>query len=128
MKPCRNVLTTVAVLLLAGAPPMTQAGEVSADGETVAAYGAACAAAIGDIPAFDCRDGEIIPITVNGKEERDQVPSQCDHPAQSGEDDEWPAGRCVPFSRTILLREGTVQATAICRRKRLRPINDKLFE
>jgi hypothetical protein len=112
--------------LLLAAPAVSKADD--SEGEANSAYGASCAAAIGTVHAFDCRDGEIIPVSVNGKVVRDQIPAECDRPAQSGENAEWPAGRCVPFSRLLRLRDGDVQAVAICRRKRLRPVDAPLFE
>ena len=97
--------------------------------ENVLSYGAQCAALIAPIQPFNCLDGEIIPITQNGKPVTDKSPSDCDRPTQLlAESVKWPEGRCVPFSRTLLLADGATQVTAICRRKRFRAAGDPRFE
>jgi hypothetical protein len=106
-----------------------QAPVRSATPENVLSYGAQCAALITSIQPFDCRDGEIIPITRNGKPVTDQSPPDCDRPTQLlAPEVKWPEGRCVPFSRVLLLADGPTQVTALCRRKRFRSESDPRFE
>ena len=56
---------------------------------TTAIYGEACRAQVGEVPSFSCKDGVVVPITVDGAAAtRTAV---CDHPGLldngHGEDD-----------------------------------------
>jgi len=116
----------VAVVLALAALPAPARSETT---ENVLSYGAQCAALIAPIKPFNCLDGEIIPITLNGKPVTDQSPPDCDRPTQLlAPSVKWPEGRCVPFSRALLLADGAAQVTALCRRKRFRPAGDPRFE
>jgi hypothetical protein len=136
--------------LLALAIALVVGATTAASSEDLASYVAQCRSRIGWLPVIDCLSGKIIPITVDGVEVQDtgvdvndnDIPKRCDRPAKSGaptetgrypvwggNDPDYPAGRCVPFSRALLLRDDNgVQATAICRRKHWHPANDGRFE
>lgn len=95
--------------------------------ETVLEYGQACADAIADVPAFNCMDGTVIPITVDG-ETPDKYTSgmDCDRPSllPLGNKD----GQCVPYSRALLLTDGNAQITALCRQKKIRSEDSYYFD
>ena len=96
--------------------------------ETVLEYGATCAAKIGEIPAFRCLDGTIVPITVNGVEPDKYEPRMtCDRPSRLP----YPAttfGQCAPFSRILDLSKDSKQISAFCRREFLRDKEDPRFD
>ena len=79
-----------------------------------AQYAAQCAAEMGTIPAFNCLDGVVLPITVNGVEQSQPV-TACDNPVQLGLGGN---GQCVPFSRLLRLptNNPATEAVAICRK------------
>lgn len=83
-------------------------------------YAAACRAEIGDIPAFSCEDGTIIPVTVNGQEPYEYTPDMtCDLPSllSNGPGSD---GQCVPWSRVLNLSTETKQISVMCRQKHIR--------
>ena len=51
-----------------GLSPFFAQAQQSGDGETLHEYAQMCTDLIGEIPAFDCLDGDIVPITVNGEQ------------------------------------------------------------
>ena len=89
-------------------------------------YAAQCAAQVTEIPAFNCGDGVLIPITVNG-----EVPAEytkdmlCDRPGllPNGEGSD---GQCVPGSRVLDLSTSSMQISAMCRQKNIRSPFDAL--
>ncbi|SDE53952.1 hypothetical protein [Kordiimonas lacus] len=92
--------------------------------QTLAEYGQMCKAAIKDVPSFNCLDGELIPITVNGLVPASYTPNMdCDRPAllplgesgHTGTD-----GQCVPYSRIFNFSDGINQVVAACRQKIIR--------
>ena len=91
-------------------------------------YAAQCAAQIAPIPAIDCSDGVLIPITVNGVEPTSYTPNMsCDRPGLlpngTGSD-----GQCVPGSRVIDLSTDTAQISVMCRQKNIRtPVDALVF-
>lgn len=118
----RKILTfvTLSLAMLASLPGKA---------ETVLQYGETCAKAIEALPAFNCLDGEVIPITVDGG----QTPIEykpdmdCDRPSllPLGNDD----GQCVPYSRALLLSDTTTaQITALCRQKTIRSADSPMFD
>ena len=80
---------------------------------TRAEYAAACAAEMGAVPPFNCMQGDIIPIKVNGASTTTPVNS-CDAPVQLG----GPDTPCMPLARLLRLNSGvsTVETVAICRK------------
>ncbi|HEX3763510.1 MAG TPA: hypothetical protein VHW23_32665 [Kofleriaceae bacterium] len=79
-----------------------------------AGYAAQCAAEMGKIPAFNCLDGQLLDITVNGASQT-QLVGDCDKPVQLGLGG---GSQCVPFSRLLNLNTGNSNVTtvAICRK------------
>jgi hypothetical protein len=113
-----------AFALLVGAFP----GAGPRASETILEYGAACVSAIGEIPAFKCLDGTIVPITVNGVEPRVYEPRmKCDRPSMLPYPDTT-FGQCAPYSRVLNLSRGTTQISAFCRREYLRGKDDPRFD
>ncbi len=75
-------------------------------GESLKVYALRCAEAIAPVAPFNCMQGEVIPITVNGQEPRAYTPDMtCDRPSllPLGRQSD---GQCVPYSRAILLADG----------------------
>ena len=100
----------------------------TASAEDIIEYGEQCAKAIAPLPAFNCLDGEIIPITVDGKEPERYFPGMdCDRPSllPLGPDSD---GQCVPFSRALLISDGDSQITALCRQKKIRNQESPYFD
>ncbi len=98
--------------------------------QDIIAYGRECSHKIAPIPAFDCFDGAEAPITVNGQTPASYQPHMtCDRPSllyQAGENTD---GRCVPFTRALVLRDdGQAQISAICRQKKIRTRESPLFD
>ena len=66
-----SLLSFIPVLLLAATVGMAQAAPKAAvskySKQSAVEYGQVCADMIGQIPAFSCLDGTIVPITVDGK-------------------------------------------------------------
>ncbi len=88
------------------------------DNDNVVDHGAFCARLIGEIPAFDCRDGEEIVLTRDGRKISDQEWTRnmkCDSPAYLGLSDD---GQCIPGSRLGRLKTTNPDADVvfICRR------------
>lgn len=110
---------------LLGAASAAPALERDAD---AVAYGKACAELIAEAPPFDCLDGEIIPITVNGKVPAEYTPGMtCDKPAYLP----YPGtthGQCTPYSRVRTVRDDDVQMLLFCRRMFIRPKDDPRFD
>jgi hypothetical protein len=99
-------------------------------------YARACAQRIGSVPSFNCLDGEIAPIFVDGRPiatAADYQPDMsCDNPALLPYDlphEAYPSdGQCTPFSRALLLSDGNVQISAFCRRRKIRAPEDPHFD
>jgi hypothetical protein len=77
-------------------------------------YATQCAAEMGKIPAFNCLNGQLLDITVNGVSQS-QLVNNCDKPVQLGLGG---GSQCVPFSRLLALDTGKPNVTtiAICRK------------
>jgi hypothetical protein len=107
-------------------------GEPDEAASSILTYGAECKARIAALPPFDCRQGVIAPITVNGFTVPDSVPFEknmdCDRPSMlpyGSESD----GQCVPGSRALVLADNEqVQISAFCRNKYHRPGNTTHFD
>jgi hypothetical protein len=99
---CLVSITWLTPRLAAGDPPNR------------ASYAAQCAAEMGKIPAFNCLDGKLLDITVNGTNQT-QLVDDCDKPVQLGLGG---GSQCVPFSRLLNLDTGNSNVTtvAICRK------------
>ena len=87
-------------------------------------YGRDCASLIAEAPPFNCLAGEIVRVTVDGKEPAEYSPNMtCDNPAYLP----YPKsahGQCVPYSRVQTLRDDDVQILGLCRRMFIRPKDD----
>src|SRR5512133_1400691 len=79
-----------------------------------AAYAAQCAAEMGKIPGFNCLNGQLLDITVNGVSQS-QLVDNCDKPVELGLGG---GSQCVPFSRLLAIDTGKPNVTtiAICRK------------
>lgn len=102
----------------------------SAQAETLLEYGRQCAAEVTAIPSFNCMDGELIPITVDGKTPEKYEPNmRCDRPSLLPANEPGAQGQCLPGSRALVLRDdATAQISAICRKKLVRPIDSHEFD
>ena len=100
-------LAMLASLLVLVTPPAGAAPPNRAD------YADQCAAEMGTIPGFNCLDGELLDITVNGVSQSQPTASgNCDKPVQLG----LAGNQCVPFSRLLRIDTGkpSVTTIAIC--------------
>ena len=91
-------------VLLAIVPAQGQGGE-----DDVIQYGKDCARFIADVPPFNCLNGEIIKVTVDGKEPSQYTANMsCDRPAYLP----YPKssdGACTPYSRVQTIRDDDIQ-------------------
>jgi hypothetical protein len=93
--------------------------------QPIVEYGRQCAVEIAELEPFDCRAGAVLPITVNGKTPvRYTKEMKCDRPAMAAANP-FP---CAPYSRVLLLRDDTVQASAYCRQKSLRSAGSPFYD
>jgi len=96
--------------------------------ESYADYAEQCRVEIGDIPAFSCADGAVVPITVNGQPPATYAKDMtCDRPAllPNGADSD---GQCVPGSRIVNLTDASKQISVMCRQKHIRPADSMAFD
>lgn len=125
MKGLLMLLAALGIAAQAGAAPKQVAAPRT---DSLHAYAQACADMIGPIPAFDCGDGTIVPITVNGKEPERYTPGmRCDRPALLPYGDKS-FGQCTPYSRIHNFTRGKVQISAFCRREQLRDPKSPLYD
>ena len=116
---------TAAALVLALALP---AGAAEDDDYDVVQYGDDCAALIAAPPPFNCLDGEIIPITVDGKTPDTYTRHMtCDRPAYLPYPDSTD-GQCTPYSRVRTVRDDDIQMLLFCRRMFIRPPDSPMFD
>lgn len=91
-------------------------------------YGKECAKLIAEAPPFNCLDGEIVPITVDGKEPAEYTHQMtCDRPAYLPYP-EKSDGQCTPYSRVRSVRDDNIQMILFCRRMYIRPKDDPNFD
>lgn len=95
--------------------------EQIADVDAVINYGKICGQRLGNLPAFDCRDGQLIPIKQNGVEipfGKSKSQQKCDAPAYLGLGEH---GQCVPYARVGRLDTGNanVDTVYVCRRYKM---------
>ena len=93
-------------------------------------YGQECARLIAEIPPFNCLDGEIIPITVNGKTPETYTRHmQCDKSAYLPypEKTDGPM-HALPNTRLRAVRDDDIQMLLHCRRMYIRPMDDPRFD
>ena len=93
-------------------------------------YARRCAEEISYVPTMNCLDGEIVPITVNGKEpENYPVGLKCDRPAML-DFVNLADSQCVPYSRIqkVSLKDPDTVGAMFCRRYKYREKDDKLFD
>ena len=104
--------------------------QVAAD-PPIVNYGRRCHTEIGQIPAMNCLEGDILPVRVNG-----QVPNTyaseagpCDEPAILPLGD-GVLGQCPPHSRVVIPEtyDPDVQLVMVCRRYKLRTKDSPLFD
>jgi len=116
----------LATLLIYGllTPPVHAADE-SYD---IIQYGKDCARLIAEAPPFNCLDGDIIPITVNGKTpEKYTRHMKCDNPAYLPYPEKTD-GQCAPYTRVLATRDDNVQIIQYCRRMYIRPKESPYFD
>ncbi|SMX44425.1 hypothetical protein [Actibacterium lipolyticum] len=95
------------------------AGAASAE-NSITEYAKACEAEVGPLPAFSCKTGVPVPITVNGNPVTEfKSHMECDRPALLPNGDESD-GQCVPHSRILDLSTEKLQISAMCRQKMIR--------
>ncbi len=102
-------LTILTVAILHGPASFAAPPPARAD------YADQCAEQMGVIPPFNCLDGDLLEITVNGVSQTKPVADgKCDNPVQLG----MSGNQCVPFSRLHNLNTGkpSVTTLAICRK------------
>lgn len=96
--------------------------------DDVIQYGKDCAQLIAEVPVFNCLNGEIVKVTVDGKEPPEYTSNMaCDRPAYLP----YPKnadGACTPYSRVQTLRDDNIQMLGLCRRMYLRPKDDPHFD
>jgi len=98
-------------------------------GQSLTDYANMCARDIGPIPAFDCTQGELVPITVHGQEPLAYTQGMsCDRPALLPYDQKGNFGQCTPYSRIHNLSQGHIKISAFCRREFLRPAESPLYD
>ena len=91
-------------------------------------YGKECARLITAAPPFDCRHGQVIPITVNGRTPKNYTRHMsCDRPALLPYP-EHTDGQCAPYSRVHTVRDDDVQMLLFCRRMYIRNIDSPYFD
>lgn len=118
----RQLILFFSILLTIG-PAQAQGGE-----DDVIQYGKDCARLIADVPPFNCLNGEIIKVTVDGKEPSQYTANMsCDRPAYLP----YPKtsdGACTPYSRVQTIRDDDIQILTLCRRMYIRPKDDPHFD
>jgi len=105
------------------ASPVTRA-------QTIIEYGRECAAKIAPIPAFDCRSGTLLQVTVNERLPPIYQPNMtCDRPSLLPYSEPGAEGQCIPYSRALVLSDDTrAQIIAVCRQKTIRTPDAFLFD
>ena len=122
---CASAALVALVLSAVGA---ASADEKKADAYDVVQYGKDCAQLIAEAPPYDCLDGEIIPITVDGKTPAEYTRHMtCDKPAYLPYP-EKSDGQCTPYSRVRTVRDDDIQMLLFCRRMYIRPKDDPNFD
>ena len=114
-----------ALTMLLSVPVFSVAGTPDDD---VIQYGRDCARLIAEVPVFSCLNGEIVRVTVDGKEPSEYTANMtCDKPAYLP----YPKasdGACTPYSRVQTLRDDDIQMLGLCRRMYIRPKDDPHFD
>ncbi len=128
-----GVFGLIAVGIDASGDPNTLApdpGAARISTDDIIAYGDSCAKHIAAIPAFDCADGVLALITVDGEVPEAYTPDMaCDRPALLLPGNEKTDGQCVPYSRALVLRDDAeVQMSAFCRKKLIRSPASPLYD
>ena len=122
----RCTLVVLLLLLLPAGGAAHAAGD--AGDYDVVQYGKDCAMLIAAAPPFNCLDGEILPITVDGQTPAAYTPHMtCDRPAYLPYP-EKSDGQCTPYSRVRTVRDDDVQMLLFCRRMYIRPPDDPFFD
>jgi hypothetical protein len=98
------------------------------DDYDIVQYGSDCAKLIAAAPPFNCLDGEIIPITVDGRTPDTYTRHMaCDRPAYLPYPDSTD-GQCTPYSRVRVVRDDDIQMLLFCRRMFIRPPDSPMFD
>ncbi|MBM4267034.1 MAG: hypothetical protein FJ144_10530 [Deltaproteobacteria bacterium] len=122
----RWVLAAGLLLVTAAAPAF--AAEKSKGEYDIIAYGKECAELIAEAPPYNCLDGDIVPITVDGKTPTEYTRHMtCDRPAYLPYPEKTD-GQCTPYSRVRTVRDDDIQMLLFCRRMYIRPIDDPRFD
>ncbi|MCL1127605.1 hypothetical protein [Shewanella surugensis] len=96
--------------------------------QNILEYGQQCTALIGQIPAFNCNDGTIVPITIDGEEPIIYTHKmECDNPSMLPYSKDT-FGQCTPYSRILDLSYDDVQISAFCRREQLRDKDSEFYD
>ena len=103
-------------------------GVIEIGDDDVVQYGKACAELIAAAPPFNCLDGDIIPITVDGSAPTEYTSRMtCDRPAYLPYP-ETTDGQCTPYSRVRTVRDDDIQMLLFCRRMYIRPPDSPFFD
>jgi hypothetical protein len=123
-----KITSLLSALCLAAAVGGAHAATPKIVTQSLQEYGQECAEMIGQIPAFDCLDGTIVPITVDGKTPTEYTSGMtCDRPALLPyKPDSF--GQCTPYSRILNFSRDKVQISAFCRREQLRDPKSAMFD
>jgi hypothetical protein len=104
-------------------------GTAIAQTQDIRSYGKECAAAIAPVPSFDCQNGTVAAVTVNGVAPPSYQPHMtCDRPSLLPYGPEA-AGQCVPYSRAlVLIDDKKTQISAFCREKQIRASDTRFYD
>ena len=109
----------------ADAPPTSSSAQ---SGYDIIQYGKDCAQLIAEAPPFNCLDGDVVPITVDGRTPETYTRHMtCDRPAYLPYPEKTD-GQCTPYSRVRAFRDDDVQMILFCRRMYIRPIDSPFFD
>ena len=116
-------MTAAILLSLIGCDEPTDSEALSSEG-----YARTCRERIAVVPAFDCTDGVVAKITVDGVVPEQYTPNMtCDRPALLPYDND--DGQCIPHSRALVLRDDAeVQIAAFCRMKTIRAADSTTYD
>jgi hypothetical protein len=111
-------------------PPRCGTPGAPACAQDIVSYGRECAERIAPIPSFDCHQGVVVPITVDGlAPDRYEPDMTCDRPALLPYPEPGAEGQCVPHSRALVLEDDVkAQVVAYCRQKRIRAADAWLYD
>jgi hypothetical protein len=122
------IAAALTALLAASARAGAPTAAPTDDRYDVVKYGQDCARLIAQAPPFNCLDGDVVPITVDGETPQKYTRNMtCDRPAYLPYPDKSD-GQCTPYSRVRTVRDDDVQMLLFCRRMYIRPEDSPFFD